>query len=89
MHRGDCHSIFGKKNGSSTHHPPYSSDLNPPDYWRKMELKGHNFSTIETIQESVTQMFKNIPEAYLSQAIEKLGHHARSCIEFNGELVTI
>ncbi|VVC39136.1 Transposase, type 1, partial [Cinara cedri] len=58
-------------------HFPYSSDLNPPDYFLfpklKMELKEHHFVTIETIQEAVTQKFKNIPEADFSRAMEKLG----------------
>jgi len=48
-------------------HPPYSPDLSPPDYFLfpklKMELKGQHFSTIETIQEVVTQKLKNIPTA--------------------------
>lgn len=50
-----------------------------------MELKGHRFATIETIQEAVTQKFKNIPEAEFSRAIEKLGDRARICIECNGD----
>jgi len=70
-------------------HPPYSPDLSPPDYFLfpklKMELKGHHFATVETIQKSVTQKFKNIPEAEFSRAIEKLRDRARRCIECNGD----
>ncbi|KAL4112628.1 hypothetical protein QTP88_016377 [Uroleucon formosanum] len=70
-------------------HPPYSPDLSPPDYFLfpklKMELKGQHFSTIETIQEVVTQKLKNIPTADFSQAMEKLGDRARRCIECNGD----
>jgi len=67
-------------------YPRYSPDLSPPDYFlfpkSKMELKGHRFATIETIQESVTQNVKNIAEADL----KKLGEgRARSCIECNGD----
>lgn len=70
-------------------HPPYSPDLSPPDYFLfpklKMELKGQHFSTIETIQEVVTQKLKNIPTADFSRAMEKFGDRARRCIECNGD----
>jgi len=35
-----------------------------------MELKGHHFATIETIQEAVTQKFKNILNTEFSRAME-------------------
>lgn len=49
-----------------------------------MELKGHQFGTIETIQEARTQKFKNIPNADFSRAMEKLGVCARY-IDCNGD----
>lgn len=70
-------------------HPPYSSDLSPPDYFLfaklKMELKVHQFATIETIQEFVTQKLEDIPEADFSRAMKKLAVRARICIECNGD----
>jgi len=70
-------------------HSPCSSDLSPPDYFLfpklKMELKGDHFVTIETIQEAVTEKFKNISETNFSRVMEKLGDRARSCIECNDD----
>jgi len=66
-------------------HPPYSPDLSPPDYFLfpklKMKLKDDHFITIETIQEAVTEKFKNIPETGFSWAMEKLGDRTKSCID--------
>jgi len=70
-------------------HPPYSSNLSPLDNFLfpklKTGLKGDHFVTFETIQEALIKKFKNIPETDFSRAMEKLGDHARSCIEYNGD----
>jgi len=70
-------------------HSPHSADLSPPDYFLfsklKTKLKGDHFVTIETIQEAVTEKFKNISESDFSRVMEKLGDHARSRIGYNGD----
>lgn len=46
-----------------TGHPPYSTDLDPCDFWLflklKNDLKGQRFTNI---QEHVTALLKGIPE---------------------------
>jgi len=46
------------KNVTNLYHPPYSSDLSPPDYFLfpnlKMKLKGLHFADVAEIQETVT-----------------------------------
>jgi len=49
-----------------------------------MELKRDYFVTVETIQEAVTEKFKNIPETDFLRAMERLDDRARSYIECNG-----
>jgi transposase len=48
------------------HHPPYSPDLAPCDYWLfpklKNALKGQRFSDIPDIQCNVTTLLRDIPE---------------------------
>jgi len=46
------------------HHPPYSPDLAPADYFLfpklKLSLKGQHFQTVEEIQCAVTRELNNI-----------------------------
>jgi len=55
-----------KKNIPILPHPPYSPDLDPCDFYLfpklKLELKGHNFGTMENIQKIVTNELHTLME---------------------------
>jgi len=52
------------KNVTTLYHPPYSTDLSPPDYFMfpklKMKLKGLHFVDVAKIQEAVTDELKKV-----------------------------
>jgi len=52
------------RNVTVLHHPPYSSDLAPADYFLfpklKFSLKGRHFQTVEEIHCAVTRELNNI-----------------------------
>ena len=61
---------------SFSHHPPYSPDLAPVDYFLfpkvKSNLTGHRFNTISDIQNNVTSELKSIPAAEFCGGIQNL-----------------
>jgi histone-lysine N-methyltransferase SETMAR len=58
------------------HHPPYSPDLSPLDYFLfpkvKLNLKGARFDIIEELQKAVTDQLNKIPADDFSNAMKKL-----------------
>jgi hypothetical protein len=61
-----CFSIFDPKNVTAFYHPhpPYSTDLSPPDYFLlpklKIKLKGLHFADVADIQDAVTDELKKV-----------------------------
>ena len=57
-------------------HALYSPDLAPPDFYlfpkMKSTLKGHNFQTIDEIQENATLELRNIKENKFQWVLQKL-----------------
>jgi hypothetical protein len=76
-----------QKNVTTLYHPPYSSDLSPPDYFLfpklKMKLKGLHFVVVAEIQEAVTDGLNNVQKEEFSAAFQKL-YSAKACIYANG-----
>jgi len=70
------------------HHPPYSPDLAPADYFLfpklKFSLKGRNFRTVEEIQCAVTRELNNISKTALLEGMKKLKERANKCIDQGG-----
>jgi hypothetical protein len=54
------------KTVTTLYHPPYSSDLSPPDYFLlsklKMKLRGLHFTDAAEIQEAVTGELKKVQQ---------------------------
>jgi hypothetical protein len=70
------------------HHPLYSPDLSPPDYFLfpkvKLNLTGARFDTSEEIQKAVTDQLNKIPAGDFSNAMKKFETRADLCIISNG-----
>ena len=64
------------RNVAVLHHPPYSPDLAPADYFLyprfKFSLKGRHFQTVEEIQCAVTWELNIITETAFLEGIKKL-----------------
>ena len=77
-----------QKQVATLHHPPYSPDLSPPNYFLfpkvKLNLKGARFDTTEEVQKAVTDQLNKIPSEDFSNAMKKLETHANLCITPNG-----
>jgi len=70
------------------HHPPYSTDLAPADYFLfpkfKFPLKGRHFQTVEEIQCAVTRELNNISKTAFLEGMKKLKERANRCIDQGG-----
>ena len=80
--------FLAQKQVAMLHHPPYSPDLAPADYFLfpkvKLQLKGARFDTIQEIQKAVTDKLQAIPAKDFSNAMKKLETPANQCIASNG-----
>jgi len=76
------------QNVTTLYHPPYSTDLFPPDYFLfpklKMKLQGLHFADVAEIQEAVTDELMKVQKEELSAAFRKLYDRTKSCIYANG-----
>jgi len=71
------------------HHPPYSPDLAPADYFLfpklKLSLKGRNFQTVEDIQCTVTRELNNIAKTPFLEGTKNLNERANKCVVQRGK----
>jgi histone-lysine N-methyltransferase SETMAR len=69
------------KNVTTLHHPPYSPDLSPPDYFLfpnlKIKLKAPHFADVAEIQGAVTDESKKVQKEEFSVAFQKLYNRAK------------
>jgi len=81
--------FLANRNVAVLHHPPYSPDLAPADYFLfpkfKFPLKGPHFQTVEEIQCAVTRELNNISKTAFLEGIKKLKERANKCID-QGEI---
>jgi len=77
-----------QRNVTTFHHPLYSPELSPPDYFLfpklKMKLKGLHFADVAEIQEAVTDKLKKVQKERFLAAFQKLYDHTKACIYANG-----
>ncbi|GBO01766.1 hypothetical protein AVEN_228263-1 [Araneus ventricosus] len=56
-------------------HPPYSSDLEPADFylfpWLKMKLKGHRFVDSDEVIENATKQLKDLSKNGFQECFEQ------------------
>jgi len=79
--------FLAHRNVAVLHHPPYSPDLAPADYFLypklKFTLKGWHFQTVEEIQCAVTREL-NISKTAFLEGMKKLKERANNCIDQGG-----
>jgi histone-lysine N-methyltransferase SETMAR len=72
-------------------HPPYSPDLAPSDFWLfgtlKKYLRGIHFTCDDEIQAATIKWFREQPEKFYSDGIQKLVERWRRCVERLGDYV--
>ena len=70
------------------HHPPYSPDLSPCDYFLlpklKLPLKGRLFEDAQYIQAAVTSSLRAIPQEDVQRSFQSLLDRATRCISAEG-----
>jgi hypothetical protein len=73
------------------HHPPYSPDLAPGDFFLflkvKLALKGGSFSDISDIQCGVTEQLKGDSLQYFQRAFEDLYQRSQRCVELEEVII--
>jgi hypothetical protein len=83
-----CLPIFDPKNVTTIYHPPYSSDLSPPNYFLfpklKIKLKELHCADVAEIQEALTDELKKVQQEKFSAAFQKLYDRAKACIYAKG-----
>jgi hypothetical protein len=67
------------------HHPSYSPDLAPADFFPfpklKSQLKGKRFQDVSTIQADVTDQIRSIPKDSFKNSFQSLYERCKSCID--------
>ncbi|GFU95435.1 histone-lysine N-methyltransferase SETMAR [Trichonephila clavipes] len=80
---------ISSKRGRQIEHPPYSPDLNPPDFFLfprlKLTLKGKRFDDIPDIQRNVTQLVNFIPKEGFLQSFRDMYSRSEWCIVIEGD----
>jgi len=70
-------------------HPPYSPELNPPDFFLfprlKLALKGKRFDDIPDIQRNVTMLLKSIPPEDFLRSFQDMYSRSQRCIVMGGD----
>lgn len=73
------------------HHPPYSPDLAPADFFLfpklKTVIKGTRFVDVEDIKKNVTSTLKSIPKEDFKSCFQNLYKRAQKCITADGDYV--
>ena len=76
------------RNIAVLHHPPYSPDLAPADYFLlpnlKFSLKVRHFQTVEEIQYTVTRELNSISKTAFLEGMKKLKERANKHIDQGG-----
>jgi len=80
--------FLANRNVAVLHHPPYSPDLSPANYFPfpkfKFSLKGRHFETVQEIQCAVTRELNNISKTAFLEGMKKLKEPANKCIDQGG-----
>ena len=76
------------RNVAVLHHPPYTPDLAPADYFLfpklKFSLKGQRFQTVEEIQSAVTRELNNISKTAFLEGTKNLKECTNKYIDQGG-----
>ena len=77
--------FLARKQVCVLHHPPYSPDLSPCDYFLfpklKLPLKRRLFEDVQDIQAAVTSCLRTIPQEDVQRSFQSLLDRATTCID--------
>jgi hypothetical protein len=77
--------FLANRNVAVFHHPPYSPDLAPADYFLfpkfEFSLRGRHFQTVEEIQCAMTRELNNTSKTAFLDGMKKLKERANTCID--------
>ena len=76
-----CHRLFDQDG----HHPPYSPDLAPCDFWLFPKLTGCCYETIEEMKETVTKGIDTLTQEGFHGSFQKLLEQYNKCIAAGGD----
>ena len=80
--------FLARKQVCVLHHPPYSPDLSPCDYFLfpklKLPLKGRLFEDVQDNQAAVTSSLRAIPQEDVQRSFQPLLDCATRCIDAEG-----
>ena len=80
--------FLARKQVCVLHHPPYSPDLFPCDYFLftklKLPLQWRLFNDVQDIQTSVTSSLRAIPQEDVQRSFQSLLDRANRCIDAEG-----
>ncbi len=69
-------------------HPPYSPDLSPADFFLfpvlKRRLRGHDFRTLDALEDAILQELGNITARQWKQCFTEWIARCRKCLQFRG-----
>ncbi|GFT92911.1 histone-lysine N-methyltransferase SETMAR [Trichonephila clavipes] len=78
-----------KKVGEQIEHPPFSPDLNPPDFFPfpriKLALKGKIFDDISVIQRNATRLLNSISKEDFLRNFQGMCSRSQGCIVMGGD----
>ena len=69
----------------TVHHPPYSLDLAPCDFWLFPKLRGCHYETIEAMKEAVMKVIDMLTQEDFHGAFQKLLEWYNKCIAARGD----
>ena len=67
------------------HHPPYSPDVAPCDFWLFPKLRGCRYETIEEMKEAVVKVIDTLTQEDFHGAFQKLLEWYNKCIAAGGD----
>jgi transposase len=77
--------FLARKQVTVLHHPSYSPDLAPADFFLfpklKSQFKGKRFQDISTMQANVTEQIRSILKDSFKKSFQSLYDHCKSCID--------
>ncbi|GFX50168.1 histone-lysine N-methyltransferase SETMAR [Trichonephila clavipes] len=81
--------FLAKKGVVEIEHPPFSPDLNLPDFFPfprlKLALKGKRFDDISDIQRNVTRLLSSIPKEDFLQSFQDMHSRPQLCIAMGSD----
>ncbi|GFV58123.1 histone-lysine N-methyltransferase SETMAR [Trichonephila clavipes] len=83
--------FLAKKGVVEIEHPPFSPDLNPPDFFLfprlKLPLKGKKFDDIPDIQRNFTRRLSSTPKEDFFQTFQDMNSRSQRCIVMGGDFL--